>query len=316
MNQILSVEKKKSGKSSGAKADIKKVIRVFCILIIVFGIGLAGKSSYAIIQNLSSNSNVAKEQKPNVNIEKDGNDVVVKVSHQREITKMSYQWNNEAEQIINGNGTGSLEARITLPIGNNTLHLAITDISGNTTSFEREYVTDAEEPQIKIALSENNSNKVKVTAKDLVALSFVTYRWDDEQEIKIEPSEESKAQIEFEIDIPKGTHTLTVNAVNSNNITKTEEQKVKGVTKPKISVEEAPGNPKYLILTITDEAGVKGAYYELNGKPLRFDFSSEKMTVFDDWWIEMQPGVNKLSIKAYNFDDVEEQKEVEYTYQP
>lgn len=314
MNQILSVENKKKEKNN-SPTDIKKIIRVFCIIVLLFGIGLIGKSSYAILQNMNQSSSV-QELKPTVDIGREGNNVIIKVSHSKEITKMIYHWNQNGEEtVINGNGSGQVEATLNLPVGNNTLYLTVIDITGQATSFERSYVTDAQEPQVKIELVQGNSNKVRITAKDVVALSFITYRWDEEQEIRIEPSEDSKAQIEAEIEAPKGQHTLTVNAVNTNNITKTEEQDIKIVTKPKITVVPDETNPKYLILTITDEEAFKGAVFTVNGKEFPVDYSSVREKKFE-YWIEVQEGENKITVRAYNFDDAEETFEGSYTYHP
>ena len=58
MNQILAIgqepERKKTREtnpkySGGQKADITKVMRIFSVIIIIFGIVLIGKSTYAFI---------------------------------------------------------------------------------------------------------------------------------------------------------------------------------------------------------------------------------------------------------------------------
>lgn len=56
-------------------------------------------------------------------------------------------------------------------------------------------------------------------------MAYITYRWDDGDEEKIEPTENSLAQIETEIDIPKGQHTITVVAVNKKNLTQKKHKK-------------------------------------------------------------------------------------------
>ena len=51
MNQILAVEndQKNKKKKKNTTADIKKVITVFCVITILFGIAITGQGVYAIV---------------------------------------------------------------------------------------------------------------------------------------------------------------------------------------------------------------------------------------------------------------------------
>ena len=56
----------------------------------------------------------------------------------------------------------------------------------------------------------------------------MTYRWDEEEEQRIDIN---STTVDQEIDIPMGTHNITVILVDVNNETTTKEQKVMGTTK-------------------------------------------------------------------------------------
>lgn len=309
MNQILSVENKKNKKNG--PADIRKIIKFFCITILVFGLVIVGQGSYAIVKNIESNKTSVSKQDdlPTVNIDREGNNILIRVSHDKEISKMIYNWNNGQEQVVEGNGKNSLEKTIELPIGNNTFNLKVIDILGKEVSYKKDYVTDATRPQISIEVKDN---KIKITAKDNVQLSHITYRWDEEEEKEVYPTEQSLAQIEQEIEIPRGDHKLTVVAVNSNNVTETKTQEVKGVTKPKVSVVQ---DGKYLVITATDEEAMKEIDYTLNGKPYKIDYSSVREKVIE-YRQEMTPGENKIILTAYNINGAEEHFEGICTYNP
>ena len=56
MNQILAVENdpKNKKRKKNTTADIKKVVTVFCIITILFGIAITGQGVYAIVTGFNS----------------------------------------------------------------------------------------------------------------------------------------------------------------------------------------------------------------------------------------------------------------------
>lgn len=319
MNQILSVEMKKDKKSkskSSGPVEIKKVVMFFCISIIIFGIGMVGQGSYGIIKNINSNQKAVQknENTPKVDIQKDGNQIVIKATHDKVLSKIMYHWNDEEEETIEGNGTNIIEEIIDLPVGNNKLTVKVEDVQGKSTIYEQEYVTDATEPQVSIEAAENN--KLKIIAKDNTALSYITYRWDEEEETKVEAREDSKAQIEEEIDIPRGQHTLTVVVVNSNNKTITKTQEVKTTTKPKIEISVDQSDPSYIIMSATDENAMKIMRFTINnGNTYEIDYSDRNEKKIE-WRWQVQAGDNAIKVEAINADGIEEVQEARYPYNP
>ena len=61
MNQILATSEATSKKKRSGPADIKTVVKVFAIVMIIFGVFMIGTGSYAIYKdNESKNSEVTK----------------------------------------------------------------------------------------------------------------------------------------------------------------------------------------------------------------------------------------------------------------
>lgn len=265
--------------------------------------------TYEVMQN----NDIIGYKKPEVNLEKQDDKLAITANSTRAIDRIVYTWNDDGKpQIINGNNQTSIEEIIDLPVGNNTIKLTIYDIKGKTTTYEKNYEVESKAPQLSI---EAVNGKLKVTAKDNEKMSYITYRWDDEEEKRVDATEESSAQIEQEIDIPKGQHTLTVIAVNTRNLSSTKTQEVKGVTKPVVSVVQDADNPQYVVLSASDEEAIKNVEFELNGKKYQVDLSAYKEKTMQ-YKIELQQGENNIKIKVYNFDGAETTFEGTCEYNP
>lgn len=310
-NQILSVDNstKTKKKSGNGNIEITKIVKFFAIILIIFSISFIGIGTYAIIDN----NDIIGYKKPEVNIEKLEDKLLIVATSTRPIDRIVYMWNDDGdEQIINGNSQTEIEKTIDLPVGNNTIKLTVYDINGKTSTYEKNYEVESKAPQLSI---EASNGKLKVTAKDNEKMSYITYRWDEEEETRIDATEEASAQIEQEIDIPRGKHTLTVVAVNARNLSTTKTQEVKGVTKPTISVVQDADNTKYLVLSVSDEEAVKNILIELNGKKYQIDLSEyQEKTI--QYKMEMQAGENIVKITATNFDGAESTFEGTCTYNP
>lgn len=309
-NQILSVDTSSKNRRSSGNIEIKKIVRFFAIIMIIFSIGFISMGTYAIVEN---NNILIGNSKPEVNIEKQNDKLIVNVSSNKGIEKIIYVWNEDGEEkTIEGNNQTSLEEIIELPVGNNSLKLIVYDVNGRMSTFEKEYEVESKAPQLSI---EASNGKIKITAKDNEKMSYITYRWDEDEETKIDATEESSAQIEKEVEIPKGQHKLTVVAVNSNNLTTTKEQEVKGITKPKITVVQDADDMKYLVISASDDEAVKEVSFELNGQKYKIDLSEyqEKTIQYKQ---EMAAGENKITVTVTNFDGAESTFEGICTYNP
>ena len=292
MNQILATSEATSKKKRSGPADIKTIVKVFAIVMIVFGVFMIGTGSYAMYKdNESKNSEVTK---PTITeTQKDEKTVLVSVAHDKAIDRIEYKWNDGEVETVTGNGRKNIEIEVEIPGGTNTLNVRAIDINGQEISTDIEYTA---EDIINLAVS---GSKLKITAENETEISYMTYRWDDEEEQRIDIN---STTVDQEIDIPMGEHNLTVILVDVNNETITKEQKVKGVTKPTIEIGADEARENYLV-TITDETGLDRVEVTLRGE-------SRTVTVEDNAtevkyrFPLIENDENILEITAYNVDGI------------
>ena len=289
MNQILSVSNDNK-KTKGQHTEISKIVKFFAIAIIIFGIFLISTGSYAIYKD---STEIIEPTKPRIEEEKkeDGT-ILLRVMHDKAIETVEYYWNNNEPKVIKGNGRKYIEQQIDIPGGVNTLNVRAVDIEGQETFHPKEY--EAEE----IINLEVVGNKLKISAEIDTEILYMTYRWDEDEETKVEINSQA---IEQEIDIPMGEHTLTVVLVDENNKSITKEQKVKGVTKPVVNVSLDENIENYLIV-ITDETGLDKVEFVINGEPKTVTVDDNRKEL--KYKLKLTPGENKLEIIAYNIDGI------------
>lgn len=294
MNQILSTSNSEKNKKGGP-IEIHTIIKFFSIILIIFGVIMISTASYAIYKKSVDKNNIPT--KPSITEEqKDHKTVLLKVTHDKAIDKIEYRWNEQEAKTITGNGRKYIEQEIKIPGGTNTLYVSAIDIEGQEISNEQIYETE------DIIKMEINNGKVKVTAKVETEISYMTYRWDEEQEEKIDIN---ATTVEQEIEIPMGEHTLTVILVDKNNETVTKEQKVKGVVKPKIQV-KLDDNQENFLITVTDDSGLDRLEFIINGenKTLTANEGQKEMKLK----LPLKDGENRVEIIAYNLDGIQSDK--------
>ena len=296
MNQILATstptEKKTKTKRSSGPADIRKVVKVFAITMMIFGVFMIGTGSYAIYKD-NENKN-AEITKPVIteSLNEDSTAVILTVTHDKAIDRIEYSWNDGEVQTITGNGRKYIEQEIEIPGGTNNLNVKAVDVQGQEISTDKEYTA---EEIINLAIS---GSKLKITAENETQIAYMTYRWDEEEEQRIDIN---ATTVDQEIDIPMGEHNLTVILVDINNETITKEQKVKGVTKPNIEIRLDEAKENYLI-TITDDTGIQKIDVIIRGEERTIESNGEKELKYK---IGLNEGdENRLEITAYNADGI------------
>ena len=313
MNQILSVEntkKEKRRKSSNAPIEIQKIVTIFAIIMIIFGVALIGSGSYAMYKGKSSTPKSAT--RPIIVVTQTaGTQVTIQITHDKPLSKVTYKWNDEEAIEIETNSKSEISQIIEIPSGNNNkLSIFVEDINEQTATNESMYTAQR---NIDVQL-EANGTDLKVSIESEKELAYMTYRWDDEEEQEVELSGN---QAEETIEIPKGLHTLTLIVVDIENNTQTEEQEIKAVTKPKlnITVDQAGEN---FIIKASDEEGVKRIEFTINAdsenaerNSLDLDkvFPIEERKEFE-YAYPLREGDNNLIIRAYNESGVYEEARV------
>ena len=309
MNQILSTsmpidnKKQKNKNRTSNPASISSILKFFAIAMLIFGVLIIGVGIYAIVQK--QNEQKQENLQPTISIEnKTDSIVLLKVIYGKNIDRVEYYWNDEDATIVNGNNGRYLEKEIQVPSGKNTLHVLIVDEDGNEIPYEKQY---ERESNINIDVS---GNKIKITYDSEKKVSYMTYRWDEEEETTIQINDTT---VEQEIDAIKGLHTLTVIVVDENNNTDTKVQKINGVSKPTVSVTTNSEKTHFIIKATDDEKITKVEFrinqdeeqeYELNLDSL--DYKEFEYVVKEDIY-ELKQGENLIEVTVTNSDGVTEE---------
>ena len=302
MNQILSVESPKKEKKKKVRnrgpIEIDKILRFFSIAILIFGVFMVGTGSYSMYQD---SKNETASNKPTISIvENTATQITLQVTHDKELSKVTYQWNNEDAVEIDCAGKKKVEEKIEIPTGDNTLTVYASDVNGKEATYQKPYTIEG---NINIDLELDENNNIKITATGKEELSYMTYRWDDEDETRVDIN---SMETEQTVEVPKGQHTLTVIVVDINNETQRKEQEVKGVTKPKVEV-TTDGSDNFIIKA-SDEEGIKKVEFIINESEknvLNLDqvYPIEERKEFE-YAYPLHDGENRLEIRVYNESDV------------
>lgn len=308
LNQILSVESydrdnNKSNKKQNIKnnnprgpIEINKIVKFFSIVIIIFGILMAGTGSYSMYKN--SQQELAKV-KPTIHVEEIAQAaLLLKVTHNKPLAKVNYKWNDGDATEIECTGKKEISQEIEIPKGKNILEVYANDINGQEVKFKQQYKLDAN-IDVKFENDENDGNYTKITVTGEEELSYLTYRWDEEEETRVDIND---TKIEQKIETPKGLHTLTVIVVDINNQTITKTQDVQGVTRPNLEV-TTDGSSNFIIKA-SDEQGLKRIELIIDEtKKYKADLTGRKEF---EYKVPLKEGENKIQVTIYNENDISE----------
>ncbi len=302
MNQILSVEqpKTKKKKANSGPVEINKIVRFFAIAMIIFGLVITGSASYAFYKGTKSGNSQAK---PTIYVEDlSDSQLKLQVTHNKPLEKVTYSWNDQDPVDLNANGKRSVEQTIEIPTGENTLYVYAVDQEGREISYPKTYTRQG---NIDINFEVDGSN-LKITASGKTEISYMTYRWDDgdEQRINI-----NSIQTEQSVEIPKGQHKLTVAVVDTNNNTETKEQEVKGVTKPKLEI--TTDGAANFVINASDDEGISRVEFIINetekyALDLTKVYSSADERKTLNYSYPLHDGENKLEVTVYNDSGISE----------
>ena len=306
MNQILSTsmpmdnKKQKNKNRTSNPASISSILKFFAIAMLIFGVLIIGVGIYAIVQK--QNEQKQENLQPTISIEnKTDSIVLLKVIYGKNIDRVEYYWNDEDATIVNGNNGRYLEKEIQVPSGKNTLHVLIVDEDGNEIPYEKQY---ERESNINIDVS---GNKIKITYDSENKVSYMTYRWDEEEETTIQINDTT---VEQEIDAIKGLHTLTVIVVDENNNTDTKVQKINGVSKPKITV-AVDDAKQHFVIKASDDEKITTIVFRLNQDDNQYyTLNIADMNYNDIQYVlpmELQSGENTIEVTIKNASGVTEE---------
>lgn len=314
MNQILYVQEKQNNHS----LNTKKIVLFFAVCLILFGVVLLGEGIYYIYQNKinekvvpqPSDGNNTQVPPPNIVLtQTEDNKLIINIQSTVAISHLIYSWNNESAQTIEETGKTNIEEIIDIPIGENVLNLSVIDSNGNETKESKSFVIDLTKPVIEL-YSVGNSIKISVVSE--TELSYITYRWNLEEEIREDMSTyENKKNFEKTIEIPKGQNTLKIIAVDINQNESEKSQEIKGVTRAKTNVVKVDN---YLEFTVVGEENIKTVGFTFNGKTyvMNTDTFGETNTVH--YKVKMVEGMNYLKIVSTTQSDAVDTTTWKYEY--
>ena len=301
MNQILVTEKKKKNKkTSRGPIEIKGIVRFFAVFIMLFGIVLAGEGSYALYKEIDESK---PENIPDLSLTRDGDIVILKIEHNTEISKVNYRWNDGEENSI-PEGTTYVEEEILLPDGNNVLNITVIDMKNREYQFIKEYNlegVDITKPNIEVTQTEEGTANISIVASDETAITEMTYKINDEQEVTVQATEDGQKEITQDITLPEGQNTLTVVARDTTDNVTTYEKQIIVSSKPTIEIVSQEGNT--ITLKISDKYGLKDVIVNLNGKVYSSkDIDQNPNVNKNEIYVplELQSGNNVLSIEVTN----------------
>ena len=307
MNQILSTtmpnEKKKKDKQP---IETKSILKFFAIAILIFGILMIGTGVYAL--NESKQQSAIQNAEPTISLEnKTDTTLLLKVTNQVNISQVEYYWNDQDETIIQGNDGKYVEAQIEIPAGENTLHVIVTDENNKITTYDKDYDIES-----NIGL-EVDGDKINITYSGDTIISYMTYRWDEEEERTIQIDD---TIIDQTIDVKKGLHTLTVVVVDVNNVTDTKVQKINGVAKPEVEVTLDSTLQHFLIKVNSDTEISRLEVTVDQDEEQQYVLNLEGMNASNFEYVvpmDLHDGENFIDVTVYTVDNVTGTNAVKYT---
>lgn len=299
MNQILSTSMPTENKKSRNKVsnhqpiEIGKILKFFAIVMLLFGISMIGTGTYAIYKNQLQI--IEENLEPTISIEnKTERTVLLKVMHQKVISKVEYSWNNSQSIVLNGNNGKYLEKEIVVPAGKNTLHVLVQDENGKEITYDKYYNIES---NINLEVA---GSKIKISYEGDTRVSYMTYRWDEGEETTITIND---TKIDTEIDVMRGLHELTVVVVDENNNTDIKTQKINGVSKPKVNL-DCNYEITHFIIKASDEEQLVKVEFKLNQDDNQtYVLNLQDMNMKELEYtlpMELQPGDNVLEVTVYN----------------
>lgn len=313
MNQILDYNPNKSSNGNSSNSD--KIVRVFAVILIIFALCLLGSGIYNLTKNKEAETEkTAAPIEAKIDVEQTDTEIIIKVSHDKAINKLTYKWDTDKEVTNTGNGESTMEVKVPLLSGEHVLDVKVTDIDGVESTYQGTFTseTGVDSTYPEITLEVTPESKLKITATDETEISFITYRWNEEEEVRVEATEEGQKEIVEEIEILKGKNDLTVVAVDKANNSSNKMESYTGLTNPEITINVAE-DKKSAEIHCSHENGIKEIKINLNGENFEVDMSAlpEENPKDVTAPIEFSEPSNKLVVTAISVDGTEKVAEEE-----
>lgn len=310
MNQILTF-----CTTEDSQKRIKNATIFFCVLIIIFGLIFIAEGVFGIYTQKNQKLDVVT---PYIKLERAGEVSRLNISSEAGIKKVKYYWKilsedntgKTTEQNFNGDKKISLD--ISTLNGTNELYIEVLDGNNNYTKYEPMMISyqmdnngdvvdwdtaisnDKTNPKISL---EAESGKIKIKAVDNLKMSYIAYHWNDGAETTITGLSEDEKTVQESVDVPEGSSTLYVRAVDRAGNEEKYEKKIQGVKGPNLTVGK-DGNQ--IVINVTDDEKITKIEYNFNNQVETIDNINSK--TFEKR-LDLVDGDNFIIVEAYR-DDV------------
>lgn len=305
MNQILFTNNNNNNNFNDI--DTKKIIKFFCIAILVIAAIIILIKVIGIIQNKRKVVNYAT---PEIYIAKNNDqmkEVTIKANCEDGIQYLVYTWNEDQENRVNLNGSTSFERIIEIPDNAiNNLKVEVVSLKGvnshKTEVFDRGL--NNSKPTIDSITIVNQ--KLNISVSDDNGIKYIAYKWENEEETKIYADETDNKTMEVELDIQRGTYKLWLRVVDIYENEESISRLITGVNEPEISV------IKYddiVEVTVTHDMGFKEIEFVINKKVYKYNenyskYDKNKTTV--QYKFPLEVGNNIVQVNAYSLEKISE----------
>lgn len=304
MNQILFMN---NNNNNYDKVDTKKIIKIFCICIIVIAFVIAIIKLYGVYSN---NKVVANNAKPEINIIKEDDqtkEITIKASCEDGIQYLVYTWNNQQENRVNLNGSTSFERIIELPENTiNNLKVEVVSIKGETTNKSELFDKGIGNNKPTIDSISIIDQKLNIKVSDDKGIKYLAYKWENEEEVRVYPDENNNKTIEKNIDIQRGTYKFWLTVVDIYDTEETLSRLITGVNEPEIKAIKYGG---VVNISVEHDMGFKKIEFIINRKKYVYD---ENFSKYDKnktkivYEFPLQEGENIVQINAYSLEKLSE----------
>ena len=284
--------------------DIKKIIIFFAVVIIVFGIAIGGVYGYKIYKNNKEQETTNKRLV--LELEEVENEVRIVAESEAGIDRIIYTWNGEDTTETPGNGGQNYEKLVQIPEGESTLNVKLIDVNGQETeknlNFSRPQLNS---DKIVIDTSVENNGKLKIVATSELPIEYLSYKWNEDEEIIIEPQNQGDTSIETTTDILRGQNTITITAVDTEGNTNSVQKPFDGQLNPEIEV-YTEGNRLYM--KISHDMGFEKVEFNVNGTQYYYDenfsgYDAQKQEI--EYYFDLIEGENTVIIRAISNEGTE-----------
>lgn len=293
-------EKREPKKRKIYNSNLRSIIISFCVFLILFGSSLIGSGVVGVVNNRPK-----KEDVPIVKMDKMGNRVTVTISTEKPIQSANYSWGSSTPISIDTNGTINVKTTIKIIEGNNILRINVTDYYGNVTHYQSQFVRTSEDSVEPIITVSSDGEKINIVATDDQKMAFLTYKWGNEEEIRVEADESNPKSISAQVAVRAGENTLVINAEDAEgNRAEPKTYDVKAAHNPTFTLSYEDSK---LIVSAKDDIGLKTIIVVVDGNTSQKDVENNKTE--DTLSIPVSSGQHNVEITITNVNGFDTKQE-------